>query len=202
MTVTSTRPPVDVSNTSSTDEDLNSFHIQRHQFDEAVLYIDHMKRGLVDFLKTPARVITVNFPVEMEDGSVRTFTGHRVQHSRVLGPGKGGIRYHPDVTLDEVRALSAWMTWKCAVVGVPFGGAKGGVICNPKELSETELRRLTRRFIAELGAAIGPYTDIPAPDLYTNAQTMAWIYDTCAVMHPGRNNLPVVTGKPLDMGGS
>ena len=118
------------------------------------------------------------------------------------GPGKGGIRYHPAVTLDEVRALAAWMTWKCAVIDVPFGGAKGGVCCNPKELSESELRKITRRYISDLGDLIGPHTDIPAPDVYTDAQTMAWIYDTYAMMHPGRNNLPVVTGKPLDMGGS
>jgi glutamate dehydrogenase (NAD(P)+) len=120
----------------------------------------------------------------------------------VRGPGKGGIRYHPDVTLDEVRALAAWMTWKCAVIDVPFGGAKGGVACNPKELSEPDLRKLTRRYISDLGDLIGPHTDIPAPDVYTDARTMAWIYDTYAMMHPGRNNLPVVTGKPLDLGGS
>src|SRR5262249_33554767 len=106
------------------------------------------------------------------------------------------------VTIDEVRALAAWMTWKCAVIDVPFGGAKGGVCCNPKELSEADLRRITRRYVSDLGDLIGPHTDIPAPDLYTNAQTMAWVYDTYAVMHPGRNNLPVVTGKPLDLGGS
>jgi glutamate dehydrogenase (NAD(P)+) len=138
----------------------------------------------------------------MADGSVRMFTGHRVLHSQVRGPGKGGIRYHPDVTEDEVRALASWMTWKCAVIDVPFGGAKGGVKCNPKELNETELRRITRRYVSALGDAIGPYTDIPAPDVYTDARTMAWIYDTYAVMHPGRNNLGVVTGKPLDIGGS
>src|SRR5262249_25661728 len=142
------------------------------------------------------------FPIEMADGGVRTFTGYRVLHSNVRGPGKGGIRYHPDVTVDEVRALASWMTWKCAVIDVPFGGAKGGVTCNPKELSETDLRKITRRYISELGELIGPHSDIPAPDVYTNAQTMAWIYDTYAMMHPGRNNLPVVTGKPLDLGGS
>jgi glutamate dehydrogenase (NAD(P)+) len=141
-------------------------------------------------------------PVEMEDGSVRVFTGHRVLHSRVRGPGKGGIRYHPDVTADEVRALATWMTWKCAVADIPFGGAKGGVACNPKELSEAVLRRITRRYVADLGDNIGPYVDIPAPDVYTDARTMAWVYDTYDQMHPGRNNLPVVTGKPVDMGGS
>jgi glutamate dehydrogenase (NAD(P)+) len=138
----------------------------------------------------------------MDDGSVRVFVGHRMLHSRIRGPGKGGIRYHPDVTADEVRALASWMTWKCALIDVPFGGAKGGVQCNPKELTKNELRKITRRFISDLGDNIGPHTDIPAPDIYTNAETMAWIYDTYSVMHPGENNLPVVTGKPVYMGGS
>ena len=133
---------------------------------------------------------------------MRNFVGYRVLHNNVRGPGKGGIRYHPDVTLDEVRALASWMTWKCAVVDVPFGGAKGGVICDPKKLTKTELRRITRRFIAELGDNIGPHTDIPAPDVNTNAGTMAWIFDTFDMLHPGENNRPVVTGKPVDMGGS
>ncbi len=183
-------------------EDLNPFHIAGQQFDRAVAYLGELKRGLIDFLKCPIRTITVCFPIEMADGSVKTFTGFRVLHSQVRGPGKGGIRYHPDVTVDEVRALAQWMTWKCALVDVPFGGAKGGVVCDPKRLSETELRRITRRYISDLGDNIGPHTDIPAPDLYTTAQTMAWIYDTYQVMHPGRNNLPVVTGKPIDLGGS
>lgn len=133
---------------------------------------------------------------------MRNFQGHRVLHSRALGPGKGGIRYHADINLEEVRSLAALMTWKCALVDVPFGGAKGGVVCDPKTLSVNELRRVTRRFIAELGENIGPHTDIPAPDLYTNEQTMAWIYDTYDIMHPGQNNLAVVTGKPVTMGGS
>jgi glutamate dehydrogenase/leucine dehydrogenase len=184
------------------DEHLNPYAISRRQLDRAVQCLPGLKRGLVEFLKCPQRTITLCFPVEMDDGSVRTFTGYRVQHNRVRGPGKGGIRYHPAVDVDEVRALASWMTWKCALVDVPFGGAKGGVVCDPKELSETELRKITRRFIADLGDDIGPYTDIPAPDLYTNAQTMAWIYDTYDGMHPGENNLPVVTGKPLDLGGS
>jgi glutamate dehydrogenase (NAD(P)+) len=162
----------------------------------------HLKQGLIEFLKRPARTVIVEFPVEMADGSVRTFTGYRALHSQVRGPGKGGIRYHPAVTADEVRALASWMSWKCAVIDVPFGGAKGGIACNPKELNESELRKLTRRFISSLGDLIGPHTDIPAPDVYTDARTMAWIYDTYAMMHPGRNNLPVVTGKPLDIGGS
>jgi glutamate dehydrogenase/leucine dehydrogenase len=183
-------------------EDLNPFHIAEQQFDRAVSYLPQLKRGLIDFLKRPARAVILEFPIELADGSVRTFTGYRVLHSHVRGPGKGGIRYHPAVTLDEVRALSAWMTWKCAVIDVPFGGAKGGVCCNPKELSEADLRKITRRYISDLGDLIGPHTDIPAPDVYTNAQTMAWIYDTYAMTHAGRNNLPVVTGKPLDIGGS
>jgi glutamate dehydrogenase (NAD(P)+) len=183
-------------------EDLNPFHIAAQQFDRAAAFMPQLKAGLIEFLKRPARTVIVEFPIELEDGSVRTFTGYRVLHNHVRGPGKGGIRYHPDVTIDEVRALAAWMTWKCAVIDVPFGGAKGGVCCNPKQLSESDLRKITRRYISDLGDLIGPHTDIPAPDMYTNAQTMAWIYDTYAMMHPGRNNLPVVTGKPVDMGGS
>ncbi len=183
-------------------EDLNPYRIAAQQFDRAVAYLPQLRRGLIEFLKRPARTVIVEFPVELGDGSVRTFTGYRVQHNRVRGPGKGGIRYHPDVNLDEVRALASWMTWKCALIDVPFGGAKGGVCCNPKELSESDLRKITRRYISELGDLLGPHTDIPAPDMYTNAQTMAWIYDTYAMMHPGLNNLPVVTGKPLDIGGS
>ncbi|MEQ8785825.1 MAG: Glu/Leu/Phe/Val dehydrogenase [Pirellulaceae bacterium] len=183
-------------------EELNPFQIARLQFDRARPHLPSLKHGLIEFLKTPVRTITVCFPIELADGSVCNFTGHRVLHSQVRGPGKGGIRYHPNVTVDEVRALAEWMTWKCALVDVPFGGAKGGVACNPKELDDSELRKITRRFISDLGDNIGPHTDIPAPDLYTNAQTMAWIYDTYHVMHPGENNLPVVTGKPIEMGGS
>ena len=183
-------------------EDLNLFHIGKRQFDKALKHLPDTQRSLIEFLKTPIRTVTVSFPVEMDDGSIRSFVGYRVLHSRVRGPGKGGIRFHPDVTADEVRALAGWMTWKTALVDVPFGGAKGGVVCDPKALSEKELRHVTRRFISDLGDTIGPYTDVPAPDLYTNAQTMAWIYDTYDLMHPGRNNLPVVTGKPIDLGGS
>src|SRR5947209_14601844 len=188
--------------TKATAEDLNPYHIAAQQFDRAAAYLPQSKRGLIHFLKRSSRAVMLEFPVELDDGSVRTFTGYRVLHNRVRGPGKGGIRFHPDVTLDEVRALSAWMTWKCALIDVPFGGAKGGVCCNPKELSESDLRKITRRYISDLGDLIGPHSDIPAPDVYTNAQTMAWIYDTYAMMHPGRNNLPVVTGTPLDLGGS
>jgi len=183
-------------------EELNPYQIARQQFDRAAAYLPDLKSGLIEFLKRPGRTITLEFPVEMEDGSVRMFTGHRVLHNRVRGPGKGGIRYHPDVTADEVRALASWMTWKCAVLDVPFGGAKGGVACDTKKLSQSEVKRITRRYITGLGDDIGPHTDIPAPDMYTDAQTMAWIYDTYDMTHPGKNNLPVVTGKPVDMGGS
>ena len=183
-------------------EDLNPYHVAAEQFDLAASYLPGLKRGLIDCLKRPRRTVIVEFPVEVSDGSVRMFTGYRVLHNSARGPGKGGIRYHPDVTADEVRALATWMTWKCALIDVPFGGAKGGVACNTKELSPADLRKVTRRYVAELGGLIGPHTDIPAPDLYTDARTMAWVYDTYAMMHPGQNNLPVVTGKPLDIGGS
>ncbi|UCC74559.1 MAG: Glu/Leu/Phe/Val dehydrogenase [Gemmatimonadota bacterium] len=183
-------------------EDLNPFRIAQRQFESAARYIPDLEPGLVEFLKRPRRVISVEFPIETEDGEVRTFVGYRCVHSRARGPGKGGIRYHPDVTEDEVRALAFWMTWKCAVLDVPYGGAKGGIICNPKEMSKHDQRKLTRRFVAELGDMIGPFTDIPAPDVNTNAETMAWIYDTYEMMHKGRNNLGVVTGKPVEIGGS
>ena len=183
-------------------EDLNPFHIAQTQFDEAVRYLPHFKRGLIDHLKQPHQVIELHFPILTSDGDVRTFTGYRVLHSPVRGPGKGGIRLHPQVTRDEVCALASWMTWKCAVVDVPFGGAKGGIICEPKELSSHDVRRIIRRYTAQLGDNIGPYRDIPAPDVNTGAQTMAWMFDTYEQLHGGRNNRPVVTGKPLDLGGS
>jgi glutamate dehydrogenase (NAD(P)+) len=183
-------------------ENLDHVVISELQFDKAACYIRHLKKGLVEFLKKPKRITIVNFPIEMDDGSVQTIHGYRVMHNGVFGPGKGGIRYHPDVTLDEVIALAKLMTWKCALVNIPFGGAKGGVVCNTKDSSENELRRITRRFTSELDENIGPYTDIPAPDMYTDEQTMAWIYDTYDVLHPGENNRPVVTGKPIEMGGS
>jgi glutamate dehydrogenase/leucine dehydrogenase len=165
-------------------------------------YLDRLKPGLIDFLAAPKQSIISNFPIEMDDGSVRIFQGYRVVHNRANGPGKGGIRYHPELSYDEIAALAALMTWKCALHHIPFGGAKGGVCCDSKSLSANELRRITRRFISDLGDAIGPNTDIPAPDLYTDERTMAWIYDTYDIMHPGRNNRPVVTGKPVDLGGS
>ena len=183
-------------------ENLDPLIISQTQFHRARAHLEDMQHGLIDFFEVPKRSIALCFPVEMEDGSVRTFRGYRVLHNQVLGPGKGGIRYHPDVTEREVAALAALMTWKCALMHIPFGGAKGGVVCDTKTLSETDLRRITRRFIHDLGDNIGPYTDIPAPDMYTDEQTMAWIYDTYDLLHPGQNNKPVVTGKPLDIGGS
>jgi len=179
-------------------EDLDPIVISELQFDHAACFIPRLKTGLIEFLKQPKRVNAVNFPVEMDDGSVQTIHGYRVMHNSVFGPCKGGIRYHPDVTLDEVVLLAKLMTWKCALVHIPFGGAKGGVACNTKELSENELRRITRRFTTELASNIGPNTDIPAPDMYTDEQTMAWIFDTYDVLHPGENNRPVVTGKPIE----
>jgi glutamate dehydrogenase (NAD(P)+) len=183
-------------------EDLNPFHIAQLQFDNAARYIPELEPGLADFLKLPSRMIEVEFPIETAEGEVRNYIGYRCVHNRARGPSKGGIRYHPGVTADEVRALASWMTWKCAVLDVPFGGAKGGVICNPKRRTKDDLQRITRRFIAELGDQIGPFTDVPAPDVNTNAETMAWVYDTYDMMHRGRNNLGVVTGKPVDIGGS
>lgn len=187
---------------SEQSENLDPRAISEQQFDHAVCYIKKLKKGLIEFLKQPKRINIVHFPIEMDDGSVQTFHGYRVVHNRVFGPGKGGIRYHPDVTMEEVVALAKLMTWKCALVNIPFGGAKGGVACNVKELTESELRRITRRFTSELADNIGPHTDIPAPDMYTDEQTMAWIFDTYDVLHPGKNNRPVVTGKPIEMGGS
>ncbi|HFE38859.1 MAG TPA: Glu/Leu/Phe/Val dehydrogenase [Gammaproteobacteria bacterium] len=183
-------------------ENLDLQFIAKQRLTCAARHLDEITRGLFDFLSSPKRTICVFFPVEMDDGSVRMFEGFRALHNQVLGAGKGGIRYHPNLTMQEVQFLASLMTWKCALIDVPFGGAKGGVTCDPKTLSQGEVRRITRRFITELADNIGPHTDIPAPDLYTNAQTMAWIYDTYQTMHPGRNNRPVVTGKPLDMGGS
>jgi glutamate dehydrogenase (NAD(P)+) len=176
------------------------YEMALRQFDNAIKHLE-LKRGIVEYLRYPKRELTVNFPVRMDDGSVKIFTGYRVHHNTVLGPTKGGIRYHPDVTLDEVRALAMWMTWKCAVVGLPYGGAKGGVVCNPKELSLQELENLTRRYAAEISMLMGPESDIPAPDVGTNPQVMAWIMDTYS-MHKGYSVPAVVTGKPISIGGS
>ena len=160
-----------------------------------------LKRGVREVLVHPKRELTVHFPVQREDGSVQVFTGYRVHHSTVLGPTKGGIRYHPSVTLEETRAFAMLMTWKCALVGLPYGGAKGGVVCNPKVLSQTELERLTRRYATEIGILLGPESDVPAPDMGTTPQVMAWIMDTYS-MHHGYSVPAVVTGKPISIGGS
>ncbi len=184
----------------TTDTDL--FGVARQQFERALTFIDDLKAGVVESLLAPKRTVHVRFPIVMDDESVQIFHGFRVLHSSARGPGKGGIRYHPSVTEAEVAALAAFMTWKTALADVPFGGAKGGVVCDPKTMSRAELRHVTRRFVIELGDAIGPLTDIPAPDVYTDQQTMAWIYDTFDTLHPGQNNRAVVTGKPLELGGS
>ncbi len=191
-----------IDNTITQTEELDPSRIRIEQFNRAKDHLNGLKQGLIDFLSSPKRSICVSFPIEIDDGSIQTFHGFRVLHNNSLGPGKGGIRFHPDLSLSEVTGLAFLMTWKCALMDLPFGGAKGGVICNPKELTEIDLRHITRRFISELGDNIGPYTDIPAPDMYTNEQTMSWIYDTYHVMHPGKNNRPVVTGKPISLGGS
>jgi glutamate dehydrogenase (NAD(P)+) len=178
----------------------NAYAVALKQFDKAVQYLK-LKKGIVDFLRCPQRELVVNFPVEMDDGSVQMFTGYRVHHNAARGPTKGGIRYHPEVTLDEVRALAMWMTWKCAVVGIPYGGAKGGVMCNPKKLSVRELENLTRRYATEISVFISPGGDIPAPDMGTGPREMAWIMDTYS-MHRGYSVPAVVTGKPVPIGGT
>jgi len=181
-------------------EDLNPFRIAQIQFDMAAEFLK-LDPGLRQILRTPKRILEVSLPTKMDNGQVKVFTGYRVQHNVSRGPGKGGIRYHPNVTLDEVKALAMWMTWKTAAVNVPFGGAKGGVICDPKRMSKSELERMTRRYASEILPIIGPSMDIPAPDVYTDAQTMAWIMDTYA-MTIGHSAHGVVTGKPLSVGGS
>jgi glutamate dehydrogenase (NAD(P)+) len=176
------------------------FGAMLQEFDGAARLLG-LDPGLWKILTSPKRQIIVSCPVVMDNGQVEVFTGYRVQYNITLGPAKGGIRYHPDVTLDEVKALAAWMTWKCAVAGVPFGGGKGGVICDPTKMSKRELEALTRRYIAEIIDAIGPDKDVPAPDVNTNEQVMAWVMDTYS-MHVGHTSTAVVTGKPVVMGGS
>jgi glutamate dehydrogenase (NAD(P)+) len=178
----------------------NPYEIAVAQFEAAADRLN-LSQDMREVLRVPKRELTVNFPVRMDDGTIRMFTGYRVQHNINRGPAKGGIRYDADVTLDEVRALAMWMTWKCAVVNIPFGGAKGGVIVDPKRLSTAEVERLTRRYATEISILIGPSSDIPAPDVNTNAQVMAWIMDTYS-MHRGYSVPAVVTGKPLAIGGS
>jgi glutamate dehydrogenase (NAD(P)+) len=178
----------------------NPFQMALAQFDRAADLLG-LDAGMREVLRRPKRQLIVSIPTKMDDGSIRVFEGYRVQHNIARGPAKGGIRYHPGVTLDEVKALASWMTWKCAVVNIPFGGGKGGVICNPKEMSMDELERMTRRYTSEISIIIGKDKDIPAPDVYTNPQVMAWIMDTIS-MTKGYSMLGVVTGKPIAVGGS
>ena len=178
----------------------NPFHIAQQQLRNVAEAFDIDER-LVNVLQETKKAVEVSIPTHMDDGSVRAFKGFRVTHNIARGPSKGGIRYHPDVTLDEVKALSMWMTWKCSLMGLPFGGAKGGVQCDPKAMTRGELERMTRRFTSEIINEIGPEKDIPAPDVGTNANTMAWIFDTYS-MNKGHSVLGVVTGKPLTIGGS
>ena len=179
---------------------VNAWQIALQQLDEVAKEIS-LDPGIHQILKHPKRSLTVSIPIRMDDGNIKVFTGFRIQHNINRGPAKGGIRYHPNVTLDEVKALAMWMTWKCAVVGIPYGGAKGGIICDPKKLSLGEIERLTRRYISEIISIIGPEMDIPAPDVNTNPQIMGWIMDTYS-MNKGYSVPGVVTGKPLSIGGS
>ena len=181
-------------------EDLNPYRISQIQFDIAAEYLK-LDPGLRQILRTPKRILEVSVPTKLDNGQIKVFTGYRVQHNIARGPAKGGIRYHPAVTIDEVKALAAWMTWKTATVNIPYGGGKGGVICDPKRMSKAELERMTRRYASEIFPIIGPEQDIPAPDVYTDSQTMAWIMDTYS-MTKGYSSLGVVTGKPLSIGGS
>lgn len=172
--------------------------MERFRFAAEILKLDD---GLFSYLSNPVKQVTVSIPVEMDDGTLKVYEGYRVIHDNILGPSKGGIRFAPDVNLDEVKALASWMTWKCAVVNVPFGGAKGGIRCNPREMSQRELERLTRRYTASMLEVFGPEVDIPAPDMGTNEQVMAWLMDTYS-MHVRKTSTAVVTGKPIIIGGS
>ena len=178
----------------------SAYEIAVEQFNEAIQYMD-LSPETADVLRVSKRELTVRFPVRMDDGSVRVFTGFRVQHNDACGPAKGGIRYHPDVSLDEVKALAMWMAWKCAVMNLPYGGGKGGVICNPKKMSQGELERLTRRYATDISCIIGPMTDVPAPDVNTTPQVMAWFLDALSAQK-GSHQFALVTGKPVELGGS
>lgn len=180
---------------------LDAYKTARAQYDRAATHLTHIDDGIIDFMRYPRREFTVNFPVRRDDNSLEMFTGYRVHHNTSLGPSKGGIRFSTNVTLDEVRALAMWMTWKCALVNIPYGGAKGGVVVDPRTLSMGELERLTRRFASELVPLVSPQMDIPAPDMGTNAQVMAWFMDTYS-MQTGYSVPAVVTGKPIGIGGS
>jgi len=180
---------------------INPFEVALKQLDEAAKLIK-LDKGLHQVLANPKRVLTVSLPVKMDNGEIRVFTGFRSQHNDARGPYKGGIRYHPQVTIDEVKALSMWMTWKCAVADIPYGGGKGGIICNPKEMSIGELERMTRRYAYAIADIIGPHTDIPAPDVYTGGKEMAWIMDTYSALKGNFVQPEVITGKPIAIGGS
>jgi glutamate dehydrogenase (NAD(P)+) len=186
---------------SDNDVTLNPFEIALKQLDEAAKLIN-LESGMREVLANPKRVLTVSLPVKMDNGKIRVFTGFRSQHNDARGPFKGGIRYHPQVTVEEVKALSMWMTWKCAIADIPYGGGKGGIICNPKEMSEIELERLTRRYAYSIADIIGPRTDIPAPDVYTGGKEMAWIMDTYSALKGNFGQPEIITGKPLSIGGS
>src|ERR1700685_1126013 len=186
--------------TAALEREFNPMEAQSARFDLAAQKLN-LDEGVWRVLRDPERELIVHIPVALDNGSLEVFTGFRVQHSIARGPAKGGVRYAPDVTLDEVRALASWMTWKCAVVNIPFGGAKGGIICDPHKMSQSELERMTRRYTAELFEFIGPEKDVPAPDVNTNEHTMAWMMDTSS-MHMRQTVTAVVTGKPINMGGS
>jgi glutamate dehydrogenase (NAD(P)+) len=186
---------------SNLNEKINPFEVALQQLEEASKILN-LDKGMLEILSNPKRILTVSIPTRMDDGSIKVFTGYRSQHNDARGPHKGGIRYHPDVTLDEVKALSMWMTWKCAIANIPYGGGKGGIICNPKQMSENELERMTRRFAYLIADVIGPYRDIPAPDVYTGGKEMAWIMDTYSALKGNYVQPEVITGKPIAIGGS
>jgi len=186
---------------SNLHEKINPFEVALKQLEEASKILN-LDKGMLEILSNPKRILTVSIPTRMDDGTIKVFTGFRSQHNDARGPHKGGIRYHPDVTLDEVKALSMWMTWKCAIANIPYGGGKGGIICNPKQMSENELERMTRRFAYLIADIIGPYKDIPAPDVYTGGKEMAWIMDTYSALKGNYVQPEVITGKPLAIGGS
>ena len=186
---------------SNLNEKINPFEVALKQLEEASKILN-LDKGMLEILSNPKRILTVSIPTRMDDGTIKVFIGFRSQHNDARGPHKGGIRYHPDVTLDEVKALSMWMTWKCAIANIPYGGGKGGIICNPKQMSENELERMTRRFAYLIADIIGPYKDIPAPDVYTGGKEMAWIMDTYSALKGNYVQPEVITGKPLAIGGS
>ncbi len=186
---------------SNLNEKINPFEVALKQLEESSKILN-LDKGMLEILANPKRVLTVSIPTKMDDGSIKVFTGFRSQHNDARGPCKGGIRYHPNVSLEEVKALSMWMTWKCAIANIPYGGGKGGIICNPKQMSENELERMTRRFAYLIADIIGPYKDIPAPDVYTGGKEMAWIMDTYSALKGNYVQPELITGKPIAIGGS